>query len=276
MKKILVIEDQAQTRNVFLDCLTASGFYAIGAENGLDGLQQVKEQFPDLIICDIMMPQLDGYGVLNTLRQDPVTATIPFIFLSAKETRTDLRRGMDLGADDYLTKPCTIEELLNAIATRLKKHAALRQRFAAEAQSILESPAAPDPTDSIELQSFFPSVPQINEVFDFIEANYYRPIGLEDVAQAVGYSPSYLTNLTRRLTGQAVQGWIIKRRMAAARSLLLETNQIVEQIATQVGYHHTVHFFRQFRQLHGTTPQAWRNANRAANWVQTRSKELLV
>ena len=264
VKKILVIEDQAQTRNLYLDCLRTSGFYAIGAENGVVGVQKVQEQLPDLIISDIMMPLLDGYGVLHTLRQNPDTATIPFIFVTAKVTRDDLRKGMELGADDYLTKPCTLKELLKAIATRLEKHALLQQRFATEAQPVSQTPAI-GTTSSLASQSFFPLVPQLNEVFVFIESNYHRAIALEDVAQAVGYSPSYLTNLTRRLTGQTVQRWIIERRLAAACSLLLETNQVVDQIATQVGYHHAVHFFRQFRQLHGTTPQAWRNANRTAN-----------
>lgn len=86
-----------------------------------------------------------------------------------------------------------------------------------------------------------------------------HPIALSDVAQAVGYSPAYLTHLMGRQTGQTVQQWIIKHRMAAACSLLLETDQPVEQIAVQVGYRHPVHFFRQFRRLYGTTPQTWRN-----------------
>lgn len=114
VKKILVIEDRPETRNLFLECLKAEGFYTIGAENGLVGVQRAHEELPDLIICDIIMPQLDGYGVLTTLRQNPVTAIIPFIFVSAKTTRSDLRKGMELGADDYLTKPCMVDELLRA------------------------------------------------------------------------------------------------------------------------------------------------------------------
>jgi AraC-like DNA-binding protein len=101
-------------------------------------------------------------------------------------------------------------------------------------------------------------------VFHFIEANYHRSITLSDVAQAAGYSPAYLTSLIGRQTGQTVQRWIIDRRMAAARALLLETDQSVEQIAAQVGYHNSVHFFRQFRQIHGDTPNGWRSAQRHA------------
>ena len=111
MKKILVIEDEAQSREMFLECLEAEGFDTLCAENGRVGVQRAQSHLPDLVICDIVMPEIDGYGVLTTLRQDPVTAMIPFIFLTAKATKTELRQGMDLGADDYLTKPSTVEEL---------------------------------------------------------------------------------------------------------------------------------------------------------------------
>jgi YesN/AraC family two-component response regulator len=258
VKKIMVIEAKSETRNFLLKSLKAEGFYTIGAENGLLGIQRAQAELPDLIISEIIIPKLDGYGVLSMLRQNPTTAIIPFIFVTAKGTWTDIRKGMDLGADDYLTKPCTIEELLRAIAIRLEKQATLQQWYAAQSQPGSKSP--PDNTvKPATLQSIFPSHPQLSEVFRFIEDNYRRPITLSDVAVAVGYSSAYLTNLVRRQTGQTVQSWIIQRRMAAARSLLLETDQKVEEIATKVGYHCAVHFFRQFRQHHGTTPQVWRN-----------------
>jgi YesN/AraC family two-component response regulator len=246
---------------MFLECLEAEGFDTISAENGLVGVQQAQEQLPDLVICDIRMPQLDGYGVLTTLRTDPVTAMIPFIFLTAKANKAEVRQGMDLGADDYLTKPSTVEELLGAISARLEKQAVLRQWCAVECQRASE----PLPTDTAKPaapKSIFPSNSQLSKVFDFIEANYHQPIGLCEVAQAVGYSCAYLTDLVRRQTGQTVNRWIVKRRMAAACSLLLETKQSMEQIAEAVGYQNTGHFFRQFRQYHGTTPQVWRKQER--------------
>jgi YesN/AraC family two-component response regulator len=262
MKKILVIEDSAETRNLFLEWLNAEGFYALAAENGLIGVQQAQKELPDLIICDIMMPQLDGYGVLTTLRQEPSSVTIPFIFVTAKVTWADFRKGMELGADDYLTKPCTKDELLKAISARLEKQAALRKWFTASAQLVSE-PSLTDTGSRKALESLFPSVPQLRKVFDFIEANYHQPITVEEVAQVFSYSPTYLTNLVQKQTGQSLYRWIVSRRMAQARSLLLETDQAVEQIAEAVGYHHAVHFFRQFRQHHGTTPQAWRSQHRS-------------
>ncbi len=116
MKKILVIEDEAQSRDIYLESLEEEGFDVIGAENGRVGVQRAQEQLPDLVLCDIMMPELDGYGVLTTLRKNPGTSTIPVIFVTAKTTEAERRYGMELGADDYLTKPCTAEDLLRAIA----------------------------------------------------------------------------------------------------------------------------------------------------------------
>jgi len=132
MIKILVIEDEAAIRNNILELLEAENFFCIGAENGNSGVQMAQADKPDLIICDIMMPDIDGYSVLTALREEPSTASIPFIFLTAKIERDDLRLGMELGADDYITKPCTPTELLSAIATRLKKHATYMQQYATE------------------------------------------------------------------------------------------------------------------------------------------------
>ncbi len=132
MKKILVIEDEAPIRENILELLEAEDFEGFGAENGLAGIQLARANQPDLILCDLMMPEMDGYSVLTQLRADPVTASIPFIFLTALSNRTHLRTGMELGADDYLTKPCTPDELLRAIQTRLQKREAIQQRYMAE------------------------------------------------------------------------------------------------------------------------------------------------
>lgn len=134
MKKILVIEDEKFVRENILDLLDVEGFEVISAENGKIGIDLAKAMIPDLILCDVMMPGLDGYGVLTALRQNSLMASIPFIFLTAKAAKTDFRQGMELGADDYITKPFTRAELLGAIASRLKKQAALEKRYHAELQ----------------------------------------------------------------------------------------------------------------------------------------------
>ncbi len=132
MKKILVIEDEELVRNNIVEILDTVDFRVIGASNGGIGVQLAEEHLPDLILCDVMMPELDGYGVLAALRNNPVTATIPFIFLTAKGDKTDIRQGMNLGADDYLTKPFRRKELLGAIEARLIKHDALYQGYTRE------------------------------------------------------------------------------------------------------------------------------------------------
>lgn len=128
MTKILVIEDEQSARENILELLEAEGFETLGAHNGRVGVTWAWEHKPDLIVCDIIMPEVDGYEVLKLLRQEPITATTPFIFLTAKANKADLRQGMELGADDYLTKPFTKNELFAAIAARLKKQAAIAQQ----------------------------------------------------------------------------------------------------------------------------------------------------
>jgi two-component system, sensor histidine kinase and response regulator len=124
-KKILVIEDDEPLLNITAKLLSLHGFDTVSALDGIVGVQQARECKPDLIICDLMMPDLDGYGVLDILRKDPQTASVPFIIMTAKAERAAMRRGMELGADDYLTKPFTSDELLSAITARIEKQSAV-------------------------------------------------------------------------------------------------------------------------------------------------------
>ena len=259
MRTVLVIEDEAQTRNIFLKCLEFEGFRAFGADDGTTGMALAQSHHPDLIVCDIMMPDMDGYSVLSALRHCRDTASIPLIFLTAKVTMADLRRGMEMGADDYLTKPCTVEQFLAAITTRLKRHEELSYRGGQAALSS-EASEASEVKGSAESgkEKFFPDCPKLASVFHFIEAHYRQPINLRDVAQEAGYSPAYLTNLVQGKTGRTVKRWIIERRMVQARDLLANTTQPVRQIAESSGYTDAGYFTRQFRQFHGVSPQIWR------------------
>ena len=121
MKKILLIEDNDHIRENTSEILEMSNYKVFSAENGKTGVELALREKPDLIICDIMMPVLDGYGVLHMVQKNTTTRNIPFIFLTAKTERSDLRKGMELGADDYITKPFSGTELLNAVEGRLKK-----------------------------------------------------------------------------------------------------------------------------------------------------------
>jgi DNA-binding NarL/FixJ family response regulator len=121
MKRILVIEDEPEMRRNLATILRLEQFHPIPAENGRVGIELAAKENPDLILCDVMMPEVDGYGVLQALRENPRTVAIPFIFLTAKGEKPDVRAGMNLGADDYLTKPVPKLELLEAIRSRLQR-----------------------------------------------------------------------------------------------------------------------------------------------------------
>ena len=121
IRKILVIEDEPEMRRNLTTVLRLEKFHALPAENGRIGVELAKKEKPDLILCDVMMPELDGYGVIAALRADTETVAIPFIFLTAKGEKPDIRAGMNLGADDYLTKPVAKADLLAAIGSRLER-----------------------------------------------------------------------------------------------------------------------------------------------------------
>ncbi len=147
-KRILLIEDNPEIRENTAEILELAGYDVAVAANGRDGMAEVQKTIPDLILCDIMMPVLDGFGVLHLLSKDDKTAGIPFIFLTARSERIDVRKGMEMGADDYLTKPFDDIELLRAIESRLRKTDILKKEygktldglndFLAEARSIAD------------------------------------------------------------------------------------------------------------------------------------------
>ncbi|URD50069.1 response regulator transcription factor [Chroococcidiopsis sp. CCNUC1] len=167
MKKILVIEDERLVRDNILDCLEDGGYEVVGVDNGQVGLDWASEHKPDLILCDVMLPELDGYEVLRSLRQEPTTALLPFVFLSAKVEKAEIRHGMNLGADDYITKPFTPDELLDTVAARLKRRDAIVQyaellqaslfnsdRISLAPQPIINAPSTPAPAQYQDFNAF--------------------------------------------------------------------------------------------------------------------------
>lgn len=138
MKKVLIIEDNPDVRENLAEILTLGGYHALTAENGKMGVEKALQESPDLILCDVMMPELDGFGVLHILSKHAKTSDVPFIFLTAKAEKDDFRKGMSLGADDYITKPFDDVQLLQTIETRLKKSERLRQASAGQTASGFE------------------------------------------------------------------------------------------------------------------------------------------
>lgn len=127
MKKILVIEDTPAMRELIVDTLSTHDFQCVSADDGLSGIEAARRYHPDLVICDIHMPRMDGYGVLEAIRTELSMSTMPFIFLTGATERTDIRRGMELGADDYLTKPFTIQELMASVTAQFEKQATIQR-----------------------------------------------------------------------------------------------------------------------------------------------------
>jgi CheY-like chemotaxis protein len=137
-RTVLIIDDHVDIRENTAEILDLAGYKTFKAENGKRGVDLAVKEKPSIIICDIMMPELDGYGVLHLLRKNTDTQNIPFIFLTAKTERSDFRKGMEMGADDYITKPFDDIELLSAIEIRLKKADILDHRYAASPQGITQ------------------------------------------------------------------------------------------------------------------------------------------
>ncbi|MDX2100651.1 MAG: EAL domain-containing protein [Leptolyngbyaceae cyanobacterium bins.59] len=138
MAKVLVIEDEAAIRGNVIDILSAEGFEVFEAENGVIGLEMARAILPDIILCDVMMPELDGHEVVKALRQDVATTAIPVVFLTARASKADFRQGMVLGANDYLTKPFTALELLEAIDSQLARQIAIEEKHQLELREIEE------------------------------------------------------------------------------------------------------------------------------------------
>ena len=138
MKKILIIEDEDRIRENISDALTLTGYKIYTAENGLEGVHLSKQINPDLILCDIMMPVLDGYGVLKAIKNDEKSTLIPFIFISAKSNYEDIRTGMNLGADDYLIKPFLLEDLLKMVEAKLVAAEKKQKTYFEKQQQLIE------------------------------------------------------------------------------------------------------------------------------------------
>jgi DNA-binding response OmpR family regulator len=177
MKKILIIEDNKAVIENIEEILEMAGYKVFTAKNGMEGVDQAIKQSPDLIICDIMMPELDGYGVLHLLSKNTKTAAIPFIFLTAKADRVDLRKGMEMGADDYITKPFEGVELLNAVEMRLRKTQILRTEFASNTQGVNDFLREAKDSANISLTDGDREIRLIKKK-QMLYSNGQRPVGL--------------------------------------------------------------------------------------------------
>ena len=138
MKKILVIEDNQEMLENIAEMLELFNYSVIKAHTAATGVENAKSEKPDLIICDIMLPDFDGYKVLQLLEEEPSTKSIPFIFLTAKAEKSEIRKGMNMGADDYITKPFDKADLINAVEARLKRNEFLRHTYSRDMNGLMQ------------------------------------------------------------------------------------------------------------------------------------------
>lgn len=233
MKKILVIEDEPAIRESIVELLEAEGFDAQGAANGSAGIQQASTTPPDLILCDVQMPELDGYEVLASLRQQPITAAIPFIFLTARGTRSDLRQGMELGADDYLTKPCTASELLNAITTRLEKQALLSRQSQQQLDELRSSIALSLPH---ELRTPLNTILGFSETL-MTEYDVLEPTEVLEIAEHLHGSAERLYRLVQNFILYSELELMLRdpqRRQTLQPGQTLSAKALIGDVATQI------------------------------------------
>lgn len=181
-KTILLIEDNKDVRENTSEILELSNYRVLTAENGKIGVEIALQENPDLIICDIMMPVLDGYGVIHMLSKNSQTAHIPFIFLTAKGERTDFRKGMELGADDYITKPFDDVELLKAVESRLKKMDAIKSGFSKNIDG---------------LNSFLNEVNEISDLKKISQHKKIKTFKKKEIIFSEGNVPSYFYFLSK-------------------------------------------------------------------------------
>jgi len=182
MKTILIIEDNEDIRENVAEILSLSDYAVLTAANGKEGIEAAQTKHPDLIICDIMMPGVDGYGVLHVLHKDPVTQNIPFIFLTSKSERSDFRSAMEMGADDYITKPFAGNELLNAIESRFRKIDVLKKQL------------TPDLVGLNELMSTLPDKRSLEDLKNESNSNTYKK---RQIIYKEGTHPHYLYYILR-------------------------------------------------------------------------------
>jgi len=182
MKTILLIEDNHDVRENTTEILELANYKVIQAENGKIGVELANLHKPDLIICDIMMPVLDGYGVIHLLSKNVETSSIPFIFLTAKGERNDFRKGMEMGADDYITKPFDDIELLRAVESRLRKTELLRAEFSKNVDG---------------LNKFFDDVKEIDELKNLSKDRRIKQIKKKELIYSEGMNPNYLYFLSK-------------------------------------------------------------------------------
>lgn len=240
--RILVAEDDPDLRANLAEWLEDSGYFVRAAADGKEAMAIAGEQDFEVVVTDLKMPEADGLELLEFFKATQPAAAV--IFFSGQATVQDAIQALrEWGGFDFLQKPVEMEVLTSII-----------ERAIARRDPEPQSPV-PEPV-SAPLSAFAERALQV------IAARFAEPVGLSELSRELGYSAAYLTNTLRRETGKTVLQWIIHHRMEEAKRLMGETDWSGQRIAEAVGYANYSHFLRQFRQLHGVPPTAWRAPNK--------------
>lgn len=237
MKTIAIIEDHPEIRNSLVELIQINGYNTISAQDGKEGLALIKRSHPDLIVTDIMMPQLDGFDLVKELRSNERYHDIPIIFLTARVTMSDKLKGLEYGANDYITKPFEIRELLLKIKNLLQLQENTRQEK--DTTPVIES----------QDQRFIRSVQAaIDEQIENVE------LGLPDLASALEISTSTLQKKLKRIEEKSVSQYIREYRLKRAKDLIEADYGSLSDIAHKMGFRNLSYFSRTYNQFYGIAP----------------------
>jgi DNA-binding response OmpR family regulator len=240
MSTILVIEDDSVVRENLDEILSFKGYNVISSENGQQGLSMAKKRNPDLIISDIMMPEMDGYDLVKTMREDYALQDIPVILLTAKTMKDSKIRGLEIGADDYITKPFESKELLARVSNLIERRKQIKARALLESrQTTVES------TDDIFMRN----------LFDFFLNNIENShFAIEDVVTEMGLSKSTIQRRVKNITGKTFNQLLREFRLEQAKQILEQKGGNISEVAYSVGFNSISYFSFSFKNYFGFPP----------------------
>lgn len=242
--KILIVEDEAEIGDFLMNSLNEKYTISI-AKNGLDGLAKIKLNEPDLIVSDVMMPEMDGFEMCEKIKTDPVTCHIPVILLTALGDKENIIRGLEFGADDYISKPFSLRHLELRVEKLLENNHRIKEYFSKN--SVI-------PEVGIEISGRDKDF--LNKVIDAIESNLSDSnFGVEELAKEIGLSPSQFYRRLKQLTGQIPNGYLRNYRLQKAAELLKSNAGLnVAEVMYQIGIESSSYFSTSFKKLHGVSP----------------------
>lgn len=259
---LMVVDDEPTSLSHLTDILVEYGFDLMIARNGREALARVDRERPDLILLDVLMPEMDGIKTCRRLKADPATATIPILFLSALDRLDDILRGFAAGGVDYLTKPARQEEVLARVTVHLGRKR-LSGPLATRLQSLWHehTASAEDPSGGSEdEQTFLERHAQaLERARAILQADLAEPPSLSELARRVGINRNHLNRGFQLLHGLSVFAWVREQRLVEAARRLREGRQSLAVIANAAGYSNTANFITAFKRRFATTPQQYRS-----------------